>query len=246
MCCDTPLHNEHMLAYVCCVQFRGTSLAYLWPLNQPAAGGLEDDSEDTQRLAQQTAHSVNSREKLHSRHDQFCSPHPAALQQAKHRRRPAAPKLKGRQRPITDSLQEAKAHQNSSNLQQGDSDNSTDDSVHTAHFSDEGELSDADTDALAKKPHSSAKHGDIKPGPVVLYNGPNSKELAASRAALKPPSGPRPQLGDVLLEAIHSDDVKTSNQATGALEEPLPRDKWHCIMRQRRADGYFPLFATST
>ena len=228
------------------MQFRGTSLAYLWPLNQPATGDLEDDSEHARRLAQQTAHKVDTREKSHSRHDQLCSTHAAALQQATHHHRPAAPKHKGRDRPITYSLQDTEAHQNSSNLQQGESDNSTDNSVRTAHFSDEGELSDADTDAMAKQPHLSAKRGDTKQEPVVLYNGPNSKELAASRAALKPPPGPRPQLGDVLLEAIHSDTVRTSCQATGALEEPLPRDKWRCIMRLRRPDGYIPLFATLT
>lgn len=219
-----------MLAYIYYVQFRGTSLAYLWPLKV------------NQCLAQQTArHTVDSREKLRSRHDRTCSHHEAALQQAKHHRRPAAPELKGRQRPITRSLQGANLHNNSLNLQQGDPDTSTDDSIHTAHFSDEGELSDADTDAMAKQPHISANSADTKQGPVMLYNGPNSKELAASRAASKPPSGPRPQLGDVLLEAIHSEDVKMSCQATGALEEPTPRDKWQCIMKLRSPDGYIPL-----
>ena len=225
------------------MQFRGTSLACLWPLNQSAAGDLEENSKVIERLAQQTAYTVDSKEKLHPRLGRPCSTHEAALQQAKHHCRPAAPQLEARQRPITSSLQDAKTPQNSSNLQQGDPDNSTDASAHTAHFSDEGELSDADTDTVAKQPHLSAKHGETKQGPIVLYNGPNSKELAAFRAALKPPSGPRPQLGDVLLEAIHSDDVKMSCQATGALEKPLPRHKWHCIMRLRCPNGYIPLFA---
>ena len=231
-----------MLAYTYHVQFRGTSLAYLWPLGRPAAHDLEDNS--TQCLAQQTAHAVGSRKKLHSRHDRPCSPLEAALQQAKHQGRPAAPKLKGQQRPITHLSHEANLHKNRPNLQQGDPDSSTDDSVHTAHFSDEGALSDADTDVMAEQQHTSSKHGDTNQGPVVLYDGPNTKELAASRAASKPPSGPRPQLGDVLLEAIHSEDVKRSCQGTGALEEPATRDKWQCIMNLRRPDGYMPLFAT--
>lgn len=217
------------------VHFRDTTLACLWPLQQPAAGDQEDTSKATQALAQQTAHSVHPRKALHPKHDRPCSPHEAALQLAQHQRRIPAPKLTGRQ----SSSQNAKPQNNSSNLQLTEPDSGTDDSIHTAHFSDEGELSDAAI--TSKPPRMSTKHGSIRQEPVVLYTGPNSKELAASTAASKPPSGPRPRLGDVLLEAIHSDEVKTSSQATGALEEPLPRDKWQCIMRLRQPDGYKPL-----
>lgn len=218
------------------VQFRDTSLACLWPLQHPPAGDQEDTSKTTRGLTQQTAHSDASRKALHPRHDQPSSLREAGLQQAKHQRRIAAPKLTGRQ----SSSHKAKPfYSDSSNLQPAEPDSSTDDNIHTAHFSDEGELSDAAI--TSKQPRMSAKHRSIRQEPVVLYTGPSSKELAASRAASKPPSGPRPRLGDVLLEAIHSDDVKRSSQATGALEEPLSREKWQCIMRLRQPDGYIHL-----
>lgn len=217
------------------MHFRDTSLACLWPLQQPAAGGdQEDTSKATQALAQETAHSVFPRKALFPKHNRPCSPHETALQQAKHQRR-IAPKLTGRQ----SSSRNAKPQHNSSNLQLTEPDSSTDDSIHTAHFSDEGELSDAAT--TSKQPHTIAERTSIRQEPVVLYTGPNNKELAASRAASKPPPGPRPQLGDVLLEAIHSDDVKMSCQAAGAVEELLPRENWQCIMRLRQPDGYIHL-----
>lgn len=213
------------------MHFRDTSLACLWPLQQPAAGDEEGTSKATQAFPQETAHSVDPRKTLFPKHNRPCSPHETALQQAKHQRR-IAPKLTGRQ-----SLsRNAKPQHNSSNLQLTEPDSSTDDSIHTAHFSDEGELSDAAT--TSKQPHTTAEHTSIRQEPVVLYTGPNNKELAACRAASKLPPGPRPRLGDVLLEAIHSDDVKMSCQATGVPEELLPREKWQCIMRLRRPDGY--------
>ena len=72
-----------------------------------------------------------------------------------------------------------------------------------------------------------------------MYKGPSSKELAAAEAASRLPPGPRPLLGDVLLEVVHSDDVKRSSKANGAVDDdPISKSSWLCIMRHRTADGY--------
>ena len=243
--CSKRFSSEVMYALIdmCCVQYRDPSLAYLWPLTEP---GAQDQSTATQDLAQQTshAHAADPDEAMRSRCGPPCPPCKAAVQQEKHQRRPAALKLKGRQSPSTRATQQASAHSGSADLHHSDPGSASDDSIHTAHFSDEGELSDTDTSATSIQ-NLSAERKDTKQGAVVLYHGPNSKQLAASRVASKPPPGPRPQLGDVLLEAIHSDDVQRS-KATGAFEEPLPRDKWRCIMRQKSADGCGPLVAAIT
>lgn len=216
-----------MLWLTTCVQYRDTSLACWWPLKQVADGDHTDLSQD---LAQQAAGRADPEQHLHSRLGP--SPRKAPQQppnQPQHHRRHDAKQRRKRQRPSKRSLQEAGSHGSSDS----EPDSNTDDSIHTAHFSDEGELSD--TGATAEQQQA---HEQTKKGPVVLYHGPNSEQLAAARAAARPPPGPRPQLGDVLLEAIHSDDVKRSGRATGAPEEALPIDKWRCIMGRRGADGY--------
>lgn len=213
------------------VQYRDTSLAYWWPLKQLADSDQEDPSQD---LAQQTAGWADPKETSNPRHGH--STHKAPLQQcssrAKQQCRQNAQPLTA-QRPVRRSVPMARGRGSSDS----GPDSNTDDSIHTAHFSDEGELSEADTGTTAEQQQ---KHRGTKQGPVVLYHGPNSQQLAAIRASSRPPPGPRPQLGDALLEAIHSDDVKMSAKATGVLEEPISRDKWQCIMRRRCADGCGP------
>ena len=112
----------------------------------------------------------------------------------------------------------------------------SEDSIHTAHFSDEGELSDMDAEAASAQA-ASAKKQKTGPGPTILYQGPNSNQLAAAEAAAKPPAGPRPLLGDVLSEVVHSADVRRSSQATGVPDEPVKQDNWQCIMRHNNDDG---------
>lgn len=197
-------------------------------MKQFAGGDEEDLSQD---LGQQTARGADAEQALHARHGHppRKAPQQQSPNQAQYHCTQAAKQPKARQRAIKRSWQEARAQDNSDSEP-----DSNVDSIHTAHFSDEGELSESDTGATAEQPQ---ERRQTKQGPVVLYHGPNSKQLAAARASAKPPPGPRPHLGDVLLEAIHSDDVKKSGRATGALEEALPQDKWQCIMRRRQADG---------
>ncbi len=112
----------------------------------------------------------------------------------------------------------------------------SEDSIHTAHFSDEGELSDMD-DEVASAQVASAKRQKPDAGVKVLYHGPSSDQLAAAAAAAMAPAGPRPLLGDVLSEVIHGQDVKRSACATGVPDEPLKEEDWRCIMRHTNAVG---------
>ena len=120
----------------------------------------------------------------------------------------------------------------------GSSENSagSEDSIHTAHFSDEGELSDMDGE-VASAQAASAKRQKTDAGVKVLYHGPSSDQLAAAAAAAMAPAGPRPLLGDVLSEVIHVQDVKRSACATGVPDEPLKEEDWRCIMRHKNAVG---------
>ena len=111
------------------------------------------------------------------------------------------------------------------------------DSIRTAHFSDEGDLSDMDAEVASAKA-SSAKKQKTDTNIKVLYDGPSSEQLAAAKAASKAPAGPRPLLGDVLSEVIHFGDVKRSAGATGHLDEPLEEEDWRCIMRHKNSEGY--------
>ncbi|KAL0040428.1 hypothetical protein WJX77_006750 [Trebouxia sp. C0004] len=117
-----------------------------------------------------------------------------------------------------------------------DSGTGSEDSIHTAHFSDEGELSDMD-DEVASAQATSAKRQKPDAGVKVLYHGPSSDQLAAAAAAAMAPAGPRPLLGDVLSEVIHVQDVKRSACATGVPDEPLKEEDWRCIMRHKNAVG---------
>jgi len=112
----------------------------------------------------------------------------------------------------------------------------SEDSIHTAHFSDEGELSDMDGE-VASAQAASAKRQKTDAGVKVLYHGPSSDQLAAAAAAAMAPAGPRPLLGDVLSEVIHVQDVKWSACATGVPDEPLKEEDWRCIMRHKNAVG---------
>lgn len=124
----------------------------------------------------------------------------------------------------------------SSDVWMSDADQDSKDSLHTAQFSDEGELSDMDAE-VASRQATSAPPQEASTEFRVLYHGPNSAQLAAARAASMPPAAPRPHLGDVLLEVVHSHDVQRSNKATGLPSEAPNKDNWLCIMRRKSADG---------
>ena len=112
----------------------------------------------------------------------------------------------------------------------------SEDSIHTAHFSDEGELSEID-DEIASAQAASAKRQKPNAAVKVLYHGPSTDQLAAAAAAAMAPAGPRPLLGDVLSEVIHVQDVKRSACATGVPDELLKEEDWQCIMRHMNAVG---------
>ena len=67
----------------------------------------------------------------------------------------------------------------------------------TAHFSDEGDISEDDA-AHATQQLLSSQQNSAKPAAdiTVLYQGPSSRQMAEAKAAAKPPPGPRPLLGD--------------------------------------------------
>ena len=111
------------------------------------------------------------------------------------------------------------------------------DSIRTAHFSDEGDLSDMDAE-VASAHTASAKRQKTDTDVKILYDGPSSEQLAAAQAASKAPAGPRPLLGDVLSEVIHFADVKRTAGATGLSDEPLEEEDWRCIMRHKNSEGY--------
>jgi len=125
---------------------------------------------------------------------------------------------------------------NSKDNESSESSAGSEDSIHTAHFSDEGELSDMD-DEVASAQAASAKRQRPGAGVKVLYHGPSTDQLAAAAAAAVAPAGPRPLLGDVLSEVIHVQDVKRSARATGMPDEPLKEEDWRCIMRHTNAAG---------
>ncbi|KAA6417388.1 MAG: hypothetical protein FRX49_12637 [Trebouxia sp. A1-2] len=120
------------------------------------------------------------------------------------------------------------------NSKDNESTTGSEDTTHTAHFSDEGELSEID-DEVASAQAASAKRQKTDASVRVLYHGPSNDQLAAAAAAAMAPAGPRPLLGDVLSEAIHVQDVKRSACATGVPDEPLKEEDWQCIMRHRNA-----------
>jgi len=128
------------------------------------------------------------------------------------------------------------AEWNSKDSESSESSAGSEDSIHTAHFSDEGELSEMD-DEVASAQAALAKRQNTDAGVKMLYHGPSTDQLAAAAAAAMAPAGPRPLLGDVLSEAIHAQDVKRSACATGLPDEPLKEEDWRCIMRHKNADG---------
>lgn len=213
----------------------------MWPLKQPVGDRIQSVTQLSKNPAQRKAETAGSAGVLRPQLQKHYSHRTAAKNpDAKHNQKGqrqhslAQPKTKGAQRSKR-FLEEAITSASSLDAKQSGPDSSANDSVHTAHFSDEGELSDAGNEDTSKQHRPKQKSS--KKGPVVLYHGPNSEQVAASRAAAKPPPGPRPQLGDVLLEAIHSDAVRLSAKATGVPEEPQTRNTWRCIMRRRLPDG---------
>jgi len=128
------------------------------------------------------------------------------------------------------------AEWNSKDSESSESSAGSEDSIHTAHFSDEGELSEMD-DEVASAQAASAKRQKTDAGVKVLYHGPSTDQLAAAAAAAVAPAGPRPLLGDVLSEVIHVQDVKRSACDTGVPDEPLKEEDWRCIMRHTNAVG---------
>ena len=222
---------------VCC---REASLTHLWPVKQPALQGHGTANSAQAAFARRRGHAGLDKPRSHQVAASW-QPNSRSKHQGQQRQDPEEPNPK-RQNRLRQSWEEAESTGTSSSELQ----HSEPDSVHTAHFSDEGELSDSENNFTSKHHTSSALNNTKqglggrnrgKEGTVVLYHGPSSKEIAAARAASKPPPGRRPPLGDVLLEAIHSDDVRSSANATGAPEEPQSRDKWRCIMRCKGADG---------
>ena len=224
---------------------REQDLACSWPLLHQAwqarAASAAQAAGTVDRGARLAAHRLHTRSSAASPTVQKAKPLAGSKRKTSQRHAVTRSKRSRHDSPLaskSSSSPSEASNRSTTDTQDEASTGDSDDSMHTARFSDEGDLSEDDAAVTTQQLLATRQHAP-KPGKdiTVLYQGPSNRQMAEAKAAAKPPSGPRPLLGDVLLEVICSDDVQRSGRATGMREEPGSQDSWHCIMRHATADG---------